>query len=97
MVAESCGARAEVVDPAAREPTDQIFFGATVSYATKGGTENRIRIVGIDEVDPAHGQVSWISPIARALLKAREGETVTLRTPAGVETLEILEVRYDAS
>ena len=66
-------------------------------YATGEGRENRIRIVGIDEVDPAHGQVSWISPIARALIKAREGDSVTLRTPVGVETLEILEVRYEAS
>jgi transcription elongation factor GreB len=88
---------AEVVDPAAREATDRIFFGASVLYATADGRENRVRIVGIDEVDPARGQVSWISPIARALLKAREGDTVTLRTPAGVETLEILEVRYEAS
>jgi len=88
---------AEVVDPAAREPTDQVFFGATVLYATADGREKRIRIVGIDEVDPAHGQVSWISPIARALLKAREGDSVTLRTPAGIETLEILAVRYEAS
>jgi transcription elongation factor GreB len=88
---------AEVVDPAAREATDQVFFGATVLYATGDGRENRIRIVGIDEVDPAHGQVSWISPIARALIKAREGDSVTLRTPVGVETLEILEVRYEAS
>jgi transcription elongation factor GreB len=89
--------KAEVVDPAVREATDQIFFGATVLYATADGRENRIRIVGIDEVDPARGQVSWISPIARALIKAREGDTVTLRTPAGVETLEVLEVRYEAS
>jgi transcription elongation factor GreB len=88
---------AEVVDPAAREATDQVFFGATVRYATGEGRENRIRIVGIDEVDPARGQVSWISPIARALIKAREGDSVTFRTPAGVETLEILEVRYEAS
>jgi len=88
---------AEVVDPAAREATDQVFFGATVRYATGEGRENRIRIVGIDEVDPARGQVSWISPIARALIKAREGDSVTLRTPVGVETLEILEVRYEAS
>ncbi|HEX6571602.1 MAG TPA: transcription elongation factor GreB [Steroidobacteraceae bacterium] len=88
---------AEIVDPSARESTDQIYFGATVLYATADGRENRIRIVGIDEVDPAHGQVSWISPIARALLKAREGDTVTLRTPAGVESLEVLEVRYEAS
>jgi transcription elongation factor GreB len=68
-----------------------------VRYATGDGRENRIRIVGIDEVDPARGQVSWISPVARALLKAREGDTVTLKTPAGVDTLEILEVRYEAS
>lgn len=85
---------AEVVDPAAREATDQIFFGATVRYATAGGEQREITIVGVDEVDPARGHVSWISPIARALIKAREGDAVTLRTPAGVETLEILEVRY---
>jgi len=89
--------KAEVVDPAARESTDQVFFGATVLYATADGRENRVRIVGIDEVDPARGQVSWISPIARALLKAREGDSVQLRTPVGVETLEVLEVRYEAS
>jgi transcription elongation factor GreB len=88
---------AEVVDPSSREPTDQIFFGATVVYTTADGTEHRIRIVGIDEVDPAHGQVSWISPIARALLTAREGDSVTLHTPAGVETLEVLRVSYEAS
>jgi transcription elongation factor GreB len=61
------------------------------------GQENEITIVGIDEVDPARGRVSWISPIARALLKAREGDVVQLKTPAGVESLEILEVRYAAS
>jgi transcription elongation factor GreB len=87
---------AEVVDPAARreEGTEQIFFGATVRYANARGEEREITIVGIDEVDPARGYVSWISPIARALLKAREGDTVQMRTPAGVETLDILEVRY---
>jgi transcription elongation factor GreB len=88
---------AEVVDPAARDATDQIYFGATVRYAGEDGRQNSITIVGIDEVDPARGRVSWISPIARALLKAREGDVVTLRTPAGTETLEVLEVRYDAS
>ena len=85
---------AEVVDTAAREATDQIYFGATVRYSTADGSENTITIVGIDEVDAARGQVSWISPIARALLKAREGETVSLRTPSGEERLEVLEVRY---
>ncbi len=87
---------AEVVDPATREATDQIFFGATVLYANERGEEHRIRIVGIDEADAARGDVSWISPIARVLLKAREGDVVKLPTPAGVETLEILEVSYSA-
>lgn len=86
--------RSETVDPAAREPTDQIFFGATVLYVNQHGEERRIRIVGIDEVDPARGDVSWISPVARALLKAREGDMVKLPTPGGVEVLEILAVRY---
>ena len=85
---------AEVVDPASRPPTDQIFFGATVRYLDGAGRGQEITIVGIDEVDPARGRVSWISPIARAITKAREGDTVPLRTPAGIETLEILDVRY---
>jgi transcription elongation factor GreB len=87
---------AEVVDPATREETDQVFFGATVTYANGEGEENTVRIVGIDEMDPAKSYVSWISPIARALIKAREGDTVRLRTPAGEEEIEILEVRYEA-
>jgi len=85
---------AEVVDPAMRPPTDQIFFGATVRYLDGAGREQEITIVGIDEVEPARGRVSWISPIARAVTKAREGDTVPLRTPAGIEMLEILDVRY---
>ena len=85
---------AEVVDPVAREVTDQIFFGATVRYALQDGSEKRVTIVGIDEVDPARGRVSWISPIASALLKAYTGDTVTLRTPTGSETIEVLEVTY---
>ena len=91
---------AEVVDPAARPATDQIFFGATVLYADQSGNEHKIRIVGIDEADASHGDVSWISPIARVFLKAREGDEVKLPTPAtvthpaGVETLDILEVTY---
>ncbi len=85
---------AEVVDPATRPPTDQVFFGATVRYADSAGREHEVTIVGIDEVDPGRGRVSWVSPIARALTRAREGDTVPLRTPAGVETLEILEVSY---
>ena len=85
---------AEVVDVTAREATDQIFFGATVRYVSENGVENSVTIVGVDEVDPAQGCVSWISPIAGALLKAHPGDTVTLRTPAGVESLEILDVSY---
>jgi transcription elongation factor GreB len=86
---------AEVVDPATREETDQVFFGATVTYANAKGEEQTIRIVGIDETDPAQHYVSWISPIARAFIKCREGDTVQLRTPGGVEDLEIVEVRYE--
>jgi len=84
---------AEIVHSAGRE-SDQVFFGATVCVATPSG-ERTLTIVGIDEADPARGRVSWISPVARALAKARPGDTVTLRTPAGTEALQVLEVRYD--
>jgi transcription elongation factor GreB len=83
---------AEIVHSSGRE-TDQVFFGAQVKVKGASG-ERTIRIVGIDEVDAAKGCVSWISPIARALIKAREGDVVRLRTPAGEEQLEILEVDY---
>jgi transcription elongation factor GreB len=86
---------AEVVDPAVREETDQVFFGATVTYSSSSGEEQTVRIVGIDETDPARRYVSWISPVARALIKCREGDVVHLRTPGGDEELEILEVRYE--
>jgi transcription elongation factor GreB len=85
---------AEVADPSAHYGRDQIFFGATVTYANSRGEERTITIKGIDEVDNLHGEVSWIAPIARALLKAREGDEVQLMTPGGVETIEVLEVRY---
>jgi len=86
---------AEVVDPAAREKTDQVFFGATVTYWVEEKDEERtIRIVGVDEADASVGDVSWVSPIARVLIKAREGDTVALRTPGGLEHLEIVSVRY---
>jgi transcription elongation factor GreB len=84
---------AEVVDAAGRE-TEQVFFGATVTVQARGAGERTITIVGTDEVDPAKGRVSWISPIAKALLKARAGDLVTLRSPSGVEELEIVEVQY---
>ena len=83
---------AQVVNSAGRE-TDQVFFGATVKIRTQTDTRE-ITIVGVDEADPARGQVSWISPMARALLKAREGDVVMLRSPAGEEQLEIMEVSY---
>jgi transcription elongation factor GreB len=84
---------AEIVKSAGRD-TDQVFFGATVKVRSGSALTREITIVGVDEVDPAHGHVSWISPIAKALLKARAGDTVTLRSPAGEEQLEILEVTY---
>jgi transcription elongation factor GreB len=87
---------AEVIDPATREPTDQVFFGATVTVADEAGNERTYAIVGIDEADVSRGLISWISPLARQLLKAREGDRVTVRTPGGEETLDILSVEYKA-
>jgi len=87
-------ANAEVVDPARRGETDKVYFGATVTTANEKGEERTVRIVGVDEVDLARGHVSWISPIAKALLRAEEGDMVKLRTPAGVEELEIVKVEY---
>lgn len=83
---------AEIVRSAGRD-TDQIFFGATVRVKSASG-ERTVTIVGVDETDPAKGHVSWISPIAKALLKAREGDTVVLRSPSGEEQLQIMEVNY---
>ena len=85
---------AEVVDPARQKNRDQIFFGATVTYANARGEEHTLTIVGVDEADLAEQRVSWISPIARALLKAREGDVVELRTPAGPESIEVVAIRY---
>ena len=87
---------AEVADPSQHHGNDQIFFGATVTYANSKGEERTITIKGIDETDNLQGEVSWISPIARALLKSREGDEVQLMTPGGLEKLEVLEVRYPA-
>ena len=85
---------AEVVDPSAHHGSDQVFFGATVTYANAKGEERTITIMGIDEADSLAGEVSWVSPIARTLLKAREGDELQLVTPVGVETIEVVEVRY---
>lgn len=87
---------AEVTDPSLHHGRDQVFFGATVTYVEESGQERTVTIMGIDEADSAQGQVSWISPIARALLKAREGDVVKLVTPAGAQEIEILGVRYPA-
>ena len=88
---------AEIVDPARQTRHDQVFFGATVTYADRHGAERSVTIVGIDEADLDRGQVSWISPIARALLKAQEGDVVELRTPAGTEAIEVLEISYGSA
>lgn len=85
---------AEVVDPVTREASDQVFFSATVTYLRENGREETVAIVGLDETDVRRNYISWTSPVARALIKAREGDVVLLRTPQGVEELEILEVRY---
>jgi len=88
---------AEVTDPAVHHGSDQVFFGATVTYADESGLERTVTIMGIDEADSAQGQVSWISPVARALLKAREGDVARLVTPAGAQEIEVLKVIYPAA
>ncbi|WP_176096576.1 transcription elongation factor GreB [Burkholderia cepacia] len=85
---------AEVVDASRQENVDQVFFGATVDYETPDGENHTITIVGIDEVDLDRGCVSWISPVARALIKAKIGDTVMLMTPAGPQPIDVLDVRY---
>lgn len=85
---------AEVVDPALQPNKAHVFFGATVVYADQDGAETTVTIVGVDEADPLNGKISWISPVARALLKAQEGDSVRLSTPGGIQELDILEVDY---
>ena len=85
---------AEVADPSVHHGSEQVFFGATVTYAVASGEERTVTIKGIDEADSLNGEVSWISPIARTLLKAREGDELQLLTPGGVETIEVVAVRY---
>ena len=87
---------AEVVDPSLHHGHDQVFFGATVTYANQRDERRTIRIMGIDEADSAQGDVSWVAPVARALMKARVGDEIQLLTPGGLETLELLEVTYPA-
>jgi transcription elongation factor GreB len=87
---------AEVADPTQHHGNDQVFFGATVTYENSAGVSRTITIKGIDEVDNLQGEVSWVSPIARALLKSREGDEVQLMTPGGLERLEVIRVVYPA-
>ena len=90
---------AEVVDPARQKNRDRVFFGATVTYVDADGAsddeETTLRIVGIDEASAERGEVSWVSPIARALMKAEEGDVVALRTPGGTKRLEVVKIAYD--
>ncbi len=88
---------AEVTDPSNHHGSDQVFFGATVTYEDEQGTQRSITILGIDEADSLKGQVTWVSPIARALLKARVGDVVKLVTPVGMQEVEVLEVSYPSS
>ncbi|BEP70853.1 MULTISPECIES: transcription elongation factor GreB [Variovorax] len=87
---------AEITDPSVHHGRDQVFFGATVRYVDETGEERSVTILGIDEAESAKSEVSWISPIARALLKAREGDVVKLVTPGGAHEVEILSVSYPA-
>ena len=85
---------AEVVDPAAQQNLEQIFFGATVTVCDEEGVEATYQIVGIDEANATAGRISWISPLARAIMKSREGDQVRFQSPAGVREIEIVEIRY---
>ncbi|TWB18660.1 transcription elongation factor GreB [Nitrospirillum amazonense] len=85
---------AEVVDPQLQKNRSQVFFGATVTYADEDDGRMTVTIVGRDEVDMDRHRISWVSPVARALMKARVGDVVTVRTPKGPEEVEILEIRY---
>lgn len=85
---------ATVVDPAQQQGLEKIFFGATVTYAREDGSEHRVQIVGVDEADASSHKISWLAPLAKALMKAQAGDTVTLHTPGGVEKLEVLTIHY---
>ena len=90
-------AYAEVVDPAAQTQRDRVFFGASVTFANERDEQRTVAIVGVDEADMAEGKISIGSPMALALLKARVGDEVKVRTPRGVETVEVIDVRYPAT
>lgn len=86
---------ATVVEPAEQENVEQVFFGATVVVCDAQGEEATYQIVGVDEANASEGRISWISPLARALLKAREGDTVRFQSPAGLREIDIVEIRYE--
>jgi transcription elongation factor GreB len=86
---------AEVVDPERQQGLERVFFGATVTYAQADGTQHTVQLVGVDEADLKQGKISWISPVAKALMKAHAGDKVELRTPAGAETMEVLAIAYN--
>ena len=86
---------AEIVDPLRQGDNDQVFFGARVTVADADGNENTYTIVGVDEADAARGRISWISPLARALIKAREGDSIRFQSPVGVREIDIVEVVYE--
>ncbi|MBL0932664.1 MAG: transcription elongation factor GreB [Alphaproteobacteria bacterium] len=85
---------AEIVDTARQTNREQVFFGARVTYADGEGDERTVRLVGVDETDSEPGAIAWVAPVARALLKARVGDLIDVRTPKGVETLEVLKIEY---
>ena len=85
---------AEVVDPARRQNAEQVFFGATVTISNEQGLTQTYQIVGVDETDSQRGRISWVSPLARALLKAREGDVVRFQSPAGWREVEVVTVEY---
>jgi transcription elongation factor GreB len=83
-----------VVEPAQQENVEQVFFGATVTVCDDEGIEATYKIVGIDEAEPGRGLISWLSPLARALMKARQGDRVRFQSPAGMREIEVVEIRY---
>lgn len=85
---------ATVVDPKQQQSLTQVFFGATVTYTQKDGIKKTVTLVGVDEADLTKGKISWISPMAKALIKSSPGDTIEFRTPSGVETLKVLSVKY---
>lgn len=85
---------AEIVDPAKQQGLEQVFFGATVTYVRADDTELTVKLVGVDEADMDHGKINWLSPVARALMKNRVGDTADVRTEGRVETIEIISIEY---